>query len=397
MFKKFFNVAACALAAAGLASCSQSEEPVFSNPANPMDEDASEWNIEMRLPDEVKTRAGSTFDEGDDGLWSFSRDINKIWYAVYYDNALLYDCTTREAQQAVKKGDKFNLVFRLAKIYDPTKVKIFFWAGNSADKVTVSTGLSASNGIVLNFQNRCVSIDQKYLNGNNSSIDEYDSFAGYFTLPSNTRTPSFTLRRPFAQIHVLSDEAIGTGLESVYPSGVVTTMGLSRTGVSNEMKVPTTWFYDESIGLGDSWHKDEFAFTDNTYEFVNTLSQYYPYRVTFKNRDFHCLACMLMFAPSGDAVLKGAQNTGNTAVYSTMNIAAKKFGDSSSPVAYTNTVLPEGGIKANNKYVIHTFEHTSENPNPGVIPGESGILTNTYIFEVAVDSDWSGTTEQPAA
>lgn len=123
MKKHLFAFTAGLLAVAGLASCSQEAEPEMSV-VNPTGKDVVEWNLEMDFPDLPKTRAAGQNAQGTDGLYSFSRDINKLWYAVYYEDNWVYDCTTPESQQAIKIGDKFSLIFKLPRIYDPTKVKL---------------------------------------------------------------------------------------------------------------------------------------------------------------------------------------------------------------------------------------------------------------------------------
>lgn len=396
MIKKLFSYAACLVAAVGFTSCQQAEEP--QSPANPGDGEVNEWTLDVNLPDDMKTRAAASNSQGSDGLYSFTREIDKIWYAVYYENKLLYTCKSDEAPQAVKSGDKFTLLFRLAKLYDPTKVEIFFWAGNSEDNVTVTDGTTASNGINLNFNNCCVSVDPKYLNGNNSVIAEYDSFAGYFQLSNTKNVTNYnlkvTLKRPFAQIHVLSDEFANASVKTAYPNGIVAVPGFGRnaatsSNLSTEMVSPTTWFYDNSISLSPAFKQNEYSFTQTNYEFTNTLSNNWPERTTFKERDFHYLGCYLVFAPSADATLKGATATGNTAAYTKLNLAIRKPGEALSSSLFKAVDLPASGIKANNRYVVYNKKKTGD----GDGEGGGGFVSDSYAFEVLVDNTWNGTTD----
>ncbi|MCM1491460.1 MAG: hypothetical protein NC095_11660 [Muribaculum sp.] len=402
MFKKLFLYSAVAMmASAGLASCSQEEEPVGSL-ANPIDKDAVEWNLEMNLPDDMKTRAAASNEKGTDGLYSFTREINKIWYAVYYNDALLYDCTSAEAPQAVKNGDKFTMLFRMPKIYDPTKIKVFFWAGNSEDAVAISNNTSTTSGINLNFQNRCVSVDPKYLNGGNSTIAEYDSFAGYFQLSTTTNVTNYnlkvTLKRPFAQIHILSDEFTTPSVKAAYTNGITVVPGFGRyaatsSNIAQELVSPTTWFYDSSLSLNPSYKQHEYMFTQTNYEYVNNLADTWPTRTTFKERDFHYLGCYLVFAPNdASANIQGATATGNTAKYSKLNVAIRKTGDALSSSIFKAVDLPADGIRANNRYVVYNTKKTGNGDGDGG-EGGGGFVSDSYAFEIVADNNWSGTSE----
>jgi len=408
MTKQFLGMAAAVLTAFGLASCSQNEDSTL-NPSMLEDKDAVSYTLEMQLPDDFKTRAAAPLAKGSDGLYSFTREINKLWYAVYYEDQWKYDCTTAEAAQPSMTGDKFYLVFKLAKIYDPTKVKIFFWAGNAEDKVTVDySQTDAEEGnINLNFKARCVSIDPKYVNGSNSSIAEYDSFCGYFQLSPTTNVSNFnlkfTLKRPFAQIHVLSDEFIDPMVRDAYPLGFVASLGFGRaaegasaTNMSSDVVVPTTWFYDNSIGLGDAYKAGEYKYTQTNYEYTNNLANTWPNRTTFKGRDFHYTACLLTFAPV-DGILKGAQTTGNVGNYQYLNLAFrmpdKTYGDKTTMFRKVN--LPATGIKANNRYVVYNHLTTPTDPNnpDGGGSGGNDLVSDVYNFEISNNSVWDGTGE----
>lgn len=373
-------------------SCSSQDEPqVTGSIANPSG-DVVEWSLDMDLPDEPKTRAAASVSPGTDGLYAFTgREINKLWYAVYYEDKLVYDCTTPEAQQPKKIGDNFNLVFKLPRLYDPTKVKLFFWAGNADDAVSTNNVTSVSNGINLNFAERCVSIDPKYVNGGNTSIAQYDSFCGYFQLANNAnvtnRNLRFSLSRPFAQIHVLTNELTDPGVRFDWAGGAVGTCGFGRWSasagnMSTEMAVPTTWFYDDSKSLNPAYKAGEYIFSQNTYEYTNDLANTWPSRTTFKNKDYHYLGCMLTFAPTVAANLKGASASGNAALYGKFNMAIRKpslgYGDSTA--SFVSADIPSHGIVANNRYVVYN----GQGPGP---------FSKSYHFEIVTDNVWGGATE----
>lgn len=317
----------------------------------------SEWSLEMKLPDEPKTRAAAQGTAGADGLYSFSREVNKLWYALYYNDNYIYDCTSTGAPTVEKIGDKFSMTMKVSNNWDPSKVKLFFWAGNADDNVTLSDATSASNGININFTQRCVSVDPKYLNGN-GSIAEYDSFCGYFQLSPTANVtnyePKFSLKRPFAQIHILSDQY----KRDTYSGGIQVIPGFGRnaassSNMSSDLVVPTTWFFDESKSLSPTYKQGEYIFAQSNYEFTNDLGNSWPSKTTFNGRDFHYLGCLLTFAPDGDGVLKGSGASGNTSVYGKLNLAIRANGQSVSTSSFTSVNMPSASVKANNRYVVY--------------------------------------------
>lgn len=345
------------LCIAFIASCSDEVviDPV-QEALNPSD-GYSEWSLEMKLPDEPKTRAAAQGTAGSDGLYSFSREVNKLWYALYYNDNYIYDCTSSGAPAVEKLGDKFSMNVKISNNWDPSKVKLFFWAGNADDNVTLSDATSASNGININFTQRCVSVDPKYLNGN-GSIAEYDSFCGYFQLSPTANVtnyePKFSLKRPFAQIHILSDQY----KRDTYSGGIQVIPGFGRnaataSNMSSDLVVPTTWFFDESKSLSPTYRQGEYIFAQSNYEFTNDLGNSWPSKTTFNGRDFHYLGCLLTFAPDGEGVLKGSGASGNTSVYGRLNLAIRANGQSVSSSSFTSVNMPSASVKANNRYVVY--------------------------------------------
>ena len=75
--KNLFLSASMSVALFALASCSQSEEPAPSLIAD--DGENIEWTADIRLPDDFKTRAAAPGVVGSDGLYTFLRDIDRLW------------------------------------------------------------------------------------------------------------------------------------------------------------------------------------------------------------------------------------------------------------------------------------------------------------------------------
>lgn len=405
---KFKNLFVPALAVAftwGLASCTDSHEPELDN-SIPIDADGNiTWTADLKLPDEIVTRAPASGTVGTDGLYTFSRQIDRLWYAVYYNGAYLYSSEDPDTPDAQQKGDGFTVLFKFHQSIDPTQVYIFFWAGNKEDNVSVAEATS-SNAITLNFKNRCVSVDPKYMNGNNSALQEYDSFSGYIQLSPTKDVSNFnmtaTLKRPFAQIHVLSDEFTFPGVNVAFPSGVTVVPGFGTTGATltnytTNLVSPTTWFYDSSLSLTPAYKQNEFVYTPTNYEFTNSLSGTTPERVTFKERKMDYLGCYYVFAPIVKSPLKYAVSSGNGSTLSYLNLAFRKAGTAMSTSEFARVSLPAEGIKANNRYVIYNKQNTGNgdggDPDPDT-PGGGGFVTDSYAFEVVTSPGWENTEEK---
>lgn len=403
MFKKYFLTAMSAFMLAGLASCSSSEEEPIARVQD--EKDMVSWNLDLNVPDDMRTRAAAGATVGADGLYTFSREIDRVWYAVYYNGSLLYHSEEPLSPGVQKKGDGFTTLFKFHKDLDPTKIYMFFWAGNKEDNVSLGDAITSS-AITLNFPNRCVSVDPKYLNGNNSALQEYDSFAGYFQLSSTRDVSNYnlkvTLRRPFAQIHILSDEFTFPGVNTAFPNGVTVVPGFGKDSASlanysSNLVSPTTWFFDSSVTLNPGYRQNEYIYSPTNYEFTNTLSATSPERVTFKNRTMDYLGCYYVFAPITKQTLKTAAATGNTSAFTRLNLGFRKKGTDFSTTEFASVLLPAEGLKANERYVIYNHANTGDGdgggPTDGTDTGGGGFLSANYAFEVVTAPGWDNTNE----
>jgi len=358
-----------------LSSCSNSSADT--NLLSP-DGDMLEWTLEVQLPDDMATRAAASLAKGSDGLYSFTREINKLWYAVYYKDQYVFDINSAGATQPAKIDNKFYLIFKFPKLYDPTQLKVFLWAGNAEDNVSTDDVTSVSNGINLNFINRCVSIDPKYINGGSTDIAECDSFYGYYQL-SDTNNPTdfnlkFTLKRPFAQIHVLTNEMVNADTKDAFPSGIIAGMGVggadevSSSNLNQNYVLPTTWFYDNSVTLNPAYNKGDFIYTQSNYEYATSMGSDFPELTRFKNKDYHYLGCMLTFAIPNDGQ------------FSKLNMSVRNGDETIGSSDFVSVNLPESGIVSNYRYVVYNDNTgtASDNPRPG-------FFTENFSFECIVD------------
>lgn len=402
-FKNHFLIGVTLLCTGLLSSCTQTEEPIAKK-NNPWEgPDVVEWTANITLPDDYKTRAAASGSVGTDGLYTFSREIDRLWYAVYYNGSYLYDSEQDMTPDGIKKGDGFTVLFKFHKDLDPTQIYLFFWAGNHEDNVSVSDVVD-SQTINLNFANRCVSVNPYYINGNNNELQEYDSFAGYYQLSPTKDIANYnmkvTLKRPFAQIHILSDEFTYPGVSTAFPKGVTIIPGFggdiaNSENYSSNMQLPTTWFFDSSISLNPGYSQNEYRFTATNYQFTNNLSKQTPERVNFKGRTMDYLGCLYVFAPVEKSPLKYPVASGFSSVLSKLNLAFMKKGESIDNAQFAAVTMPSDGLQANNRYVVYNRQNTGDGDGgPGGNDGDGGgFITASYAFEVVTAPSWDSTNE----
>ena len=362
-----------AFASTMLFSCKNAEEPL--PPVGDMDSgDMIEYSISVNVPDEMRTRAASTGNLGSSGIYEFPlRTIDKLWYAMYYDGSL-------KSQSTITRNDNnpFSISLRVDGDTDPSKVWFFFWAGNSEDVIYTNQSNYPSGAILsLDYNKRVVELSTSYFFSN---LKFYDSFTGYFPFSTSddksVRTCSFTLKRPFAQFHLLTDDFLSetSDLYKDYPQGIACAAGFGTEPVSNsvnaQMQLATKWHFDEDPT--STFNKDDLEWTFVNTKFVNPLNG--SQRTTFKDRKMDYLGVFFTFATtSPDNFSKdklnfaiAASNTANFPQYSDY------FNK------YISVQLPEEGIKANNKYVIY---------NKSREDGGSGFLDGFFDYEILVNHD----------
>lgn len=388
--KNFMFCGASLLASTLLFSCSQENEP--GNVPN-VGTDSVEFFATVQLPDGIRTRAAAPGTVGEDGLYTFTREIDRLWYAVYYDGELLYNSEQEDAPNATKVSNGyFKVPFTFHNKMDFSKIYLFFWAGNAEDNVTTLDATSATGGININFAKRCVSVDPKYMNGDNSELEEYDSFAGYTQLATSndvtTTNITYKLKRPFAQFHILSDEFTVPGL-TTYANGVTVVPGFgaesaTSTNYNDNLLSPTTWYFADEIADDSNYKQNEFTYSLTNYAFTNNLSGESPERVEFKERTMDYLTCYYVFAPVVKSVLKSAATDGGSE-YAILNMAFYPKGGSLADAQFASVELPTDGIAANNKYIIY-----NKSASDG---GNGGFLSSAFTFTIEADKTWGANEE----
>ena len=381
-----------AFASSMLFSCKNAEEPIPS-PGDNNSGEMVEYSISVNIPEEMRTRAASTATFDETGLYNFPlRTIDKLWYAMYYDGELeKYGTTTRNSE------NPFSISIRLDGDTDPSKLTFFFWAGNQGDKIGENKKeLWLENYyFVLDYDNKKVITSPQLLNGvvtgssypivyNNESPAAFDSFTGYFQFASENdrsiRSASFLLKRPFAQVHILTDDFLPetSDLYKDYQiNGAITLAGLGSQicnydNYQDQFKMPNVWYYEKNETL--NLEKDYLSFTSPiTMGFQNKLDGIK--RTTFKGRTMDYLHCFWLFAPMDKLSLKDDET----------NLDKLNFAITTSTMTpwhvnnkYISVQLPEEGIKANHKYIIY---------NKSREDGGSGFLDGFFDYEILVNHD----------
>lgn len=347
----------------------------------------------------LKTRAQeSALSYGTDGLYSFSRTIDKLWYAVYNNGTLLYNSFEDGIPQAVYDSatETFRLDLQIPLINEQIKLKdytVFFFAGNSADNVQDK---EITDGIGLDFANKTMYAYPAILSntpatGEFFTPDQRDYFAKYTTLDKVVGADlsgNITLTRPFCQISLLTDELTQPAVLKTYDSngnvGVSTIPSIfTKKGATSTETLPYAWNYStDNILVKD---QSLLSFTLNSKAACNTDNKLsIPQEVTFKDRKMICLASYLMLAPD----TRKAYNPGSSQEQFTFALTAT--GDRHSSDATIKVNVPNGGLKANEKYVLYNKQFDPENPDEG---GEQGIFSTHYVLDVLVDPAWEGNKE----
>lgn len=404
--KKFlFSASICMMAA--LSSCQSQEE--VANPANQDSFDLSNCeavSVSIGIPsDGMKTRAGETptFSYGSDGLLSFSRTIDKLWYAIYHNGYLIYHSMQPGIPQArYNTADQsFDLDIQIPRINGEIKLNeyaVFFMAGNSLDKVETH---EITDGIGLDFANKTMYAYPSLINttkaeGAMFNPLQYDYFCKYTTLDKivgNATKGNITLTRPFCQVSLLTDELCQPAIINAYSSnsmvGIETIPYITAQKVASSSNTLTYgWNYDNDTVLTKD--ASELAFTLSSRAYDNSTNAYtIPQQVNFKDRTMFCLASYLMLAPNAKKVYD------SKAQKSLFGFNVNVSGNTASNNATISAEMPASSLRANEKYVVYNKKYNNgDNDEDGDgIPdepagGDGGILSTHYAIDIIVDPAW---------
>lgn len=377
--------------------------------------DSETIKLAITMPsNELKTRADQdpTLSYGSDGLFSFSRTIDKLWYAVYNNGDLLYHSFQPGIPQAVYNTDDktFSLDIQIPKINEQINLNeysVFFFAGNALDKVE---NREITDGIGLDFANKTLyaypaNLSKTEAAGEMFNPQQYDFFARYTTLDNvvdSDYNGNVTLIRPFCQVSLLTDEltqpVILSALATDAKVTVTTTPSVfSQKGTTTTQTLPYAWNYGTDNVLLKDLYQVTFSLQSRAFNNVENIYSI-PQEVTFKNRKMFCLASYLMLCPHD----RRSYNPG--ASVEKFNFELSVVGNRNSTATTISADVPTGGLQANEKYVMYNRKFNSNgggsgDPNDPDDPqngdddgkgGEGGLFSKHYIIDVVIDPAWNG-------
>lgn len=367
-----------AFASTMLFSCKNAEEPI-PFPGDNNSGEFTEYIISVNVPEVLRTRDASTEATsatiGESGIYEFpTPEINRLYYYVYYDGE--YKTGSSIGRD---NSNPFKFTITLGVEDDPSKYEFAFLATNNSGAVDISSSTkmlnveeSKLNGIVP---------DSYYASELNFKVN--DAFFGFYRLSETNdksiRNVSFTLKRPFAEFHVLCDDFMETtsDLYKDYPSGITTYVGfgseaVDRNNYKSTLVMPVKYSFDSAS-------ENSLQFKEPTdLEFYNNLTSEAK-KVTFKGRKMHYLTCFYALAPFETEPLHNGDLKLDRLNIVICNGKSSKLGNGIvGNNKYISIPLPEEGIKANTKYIIY---------NKSLDDGGTGWVDGKWTFEISVKED----------
>lgn len=404
--KILFSASICMMAA--LTSCQSQEEVINPTDKGILDLSNCETvSVAIGIPDDgMKTRAGEVpgFSYGADGLLSFSRTIDKLWYGIYHNGVLIYHSMQPGVPQARYNAanQSFALDIQIPRLNEQinlSEYSVFFMAGNALDNVDTK---EITDGIGLDFANKIMYaypsfINRTTVNGSMYDPEQYDFFCKYTTLDkivgTGATTGNITLTRPFCQVSLLTDELCQPNIINAYSNNSM--LSVETVPYITAQKVASssnTLVYGWNYGTDALLTKDasDMPLTLNARVFDNSTNAYsIPQQVNFNDRRMYCLATYLMLAPDTKAVYD------SKAQKSLFGFNLNVVGNTGSTNTSIAVEIPSSSLRANEKYVLYNKHYNSgdrDDDGDGVpdtpTGGDGGLFSTHYAIDIVVDPSW---------
>ena len=364
-------------------SCQNEEEPITPPHNGLNNSELVEYSISVNVPDEMRTRAAEGT-IGETGLFEYpGRTVNRLRYAIYNETILMSNNTLTRSG-----SDPFKISLTLENNIDPTQVYLFFWADTNGDTFF---DIDFTRGTIT--QNYNSNSGDGYMSP--KDLGYKDAFTGYFQLSSarddKSRSRSYTLRRPFAEIHILTDEIEQTNLKDFFDTGTKSYIGygdgdLSFSTCKNQIFKPEKWHFTASSD--GFYERGDFEFyqfpclTGTSYQsnfppFSNPLDG--SLRTEFKGRQMEYIGCFYVFVPENGSFFNFKDNSGTRKLNKiNVGVVRRTANFVESQTRFISLEFPEEGLKANHKYVY--YNKSFEN-------GGSGFLDGLFSYEIFVNHD----------
>lgn len=362
--KKFlFSAIACGLMAMPLVSCQNEGDP--SVPGQNQSTEASfpkgseVRKVTVEMPEESRTRAGGA----PFPLWVFGGGPEiEPWtffnyrYAVYDDAGKLF--YTSDEGNPINGNNRIELSVPCpAEAQNP---QIFIWASKMEYEV-------GSQAYVIDWNAKTVTIPTE----KNAMYNDMAKLAdAWFYKGTAKPENSVSLKRPFVQIDLVSNELDVQKVKENYAYGI--TCQMNMVDADGNKCLPNKW----------NWETDKIEFTSTVgyNKVINPLgnttvggTQKTFLKATINKKDYEYLGVFYVFAPQTAG--KWTNNQGGKAIEGLQfNIIS---GNGRFPVSISATNLPD--VKANQHIVIYNTNDPGSGNNDGGILIGSGKLNGTVI------------------
>jgi hypothetical protein len=379
----FCAVTASLFAAMSMTSCSnENYEPEAPNTGTPtvsassnFPADAVITTLTIDTEEAARTRADDldlpAWDlfESEQSILNGANAVIYVNFAIFHEDGSLYYATSNgveEGDQIVANKFPYSLTMPLPS--GETDFKIFVWAA----KVNV---LSEKH-YVFNWPGKNVYIDRgSSLMPNVLNLDG-DAFFYWGTLPNDGSSSSITLKRPFVQVNVLTDELNDDlALSSLYTNGLASAIYFRNPKDRSKIYYPDTYYWDKDeveMAMIEEKELMQFSYNANYKLFPGATklnNKITAVTGTVNDRTMAYLGVFYLFAPQ----TKTSYKLSNGTVVNEMDLNiydGTPQGDCTQRTTL-QTVFPE--VKANERIVIY-------NQSGG------GILTTDKSISFSVDS-----------
>lgn len=416
MNKKIFNsVAVAALMVAGLTSCSEESSMAPQMPdvstegfVYAPDDSWSQFKLTTSAPEEeLRSRAFGTSEVtvGADGLWTFNQHIEDcdLWYAVYEqlsngNKQLLFDSSTSGAPKPVRdKNDnsKWSLVYSLPKSVDIESIYIYLYAGHKTYTHVIGKSGVINNSASPDAEVRFTTAELELKpNGRQPHTDGYFYNGFYYCGKAiggaSATTTEITLKRPWAEVHVLTDEFYRNGdiAKIWYPNGLFSRMGMSTDGAYSAWNSRISDLYFKVEGTSAKQNGADTPLCS----YNNTLNASQWERVTFDGRKMDYLGCyhvphtIVNASAWGNGIIANNNNP-----YISINKKAWTTAADMKANDVINVQLPTTTFNENTRYI---FYNKKLNDGDTEAPGE-GMLTNNWTYTIVAGTGWDSSNNKP--
>lgn len=351
--KKIFSTFAALGLLVAATSCSQ-ENDVIAPQSDNVPDGMVLANLNVTPPTSIRTRAlqpdlplWGLFDSWDNGNVVQGGSI-RLQYAVYNsDGSIFTKCGPDEGQTITAGQSSFNVSIALPAGVDG--FKIFCWA----DK----------GGYTFDPEAKTVAITDDAFSSCSLKGDGF-----YYWGDLREGQNSITLKRPFVQVNLLTNENIDGPLESVYKDGIGADCGL-KSEDNNKRYVPAVWHFDT-----DTFEMEEYGAERSIYSYTFwNVNNRLGGKINGKLMNY--AGCFYLFAPQ---TKKAWVDETTKTTMTQLGLSTYEFAEESA-ISSCWVWLPEGGVKANQR--INIYADKDINDGKGILSVNSGLT-------ITINSTW---------